>query len=358
MQPLPLAAPKPPAWCPVHGVHECLWEHPEIAQLKSVPTVSTASLELARRALAFADRPANSRKCKLFLRRIQFATEEAVARAGIDVVPVWESPVTESVGASGEVAYDPTRVARLSSRVRGTVWRVDRGVGQAVKKGELLALVEGAEVGKAKGEFLQGVAQLAFRTKTLNALHEGARSGVVPDARLREGEAAVGEARLRVLAAEQALANLGLPVRGEDFAGLALPETAARVRFLGLPDAAVKTLAGTTTANLFPVVAPLDGVVVERQVVAGEVVDESRALFVVADPRRMLLTMHVRQEDAGLLAQGQAVRFRPDAGPEAAGVVAWVSTGVDRQARARFRFAPSWTTPRASCATAPSDRAR
>jgi cobalt-zinc-cadmium efflux system membrane fusion protein len=323
-------------WCAVHGVHECPWEHPEIAQLPSVEAVSPAALERARLALAFAERPANSRKCKLFLRRIQFASEEVVARAGIDVVPVWEAPVTEAVSANGEVTYEPTRVARLSSRVRGTVWRVDKVAGQAVKKGGVVALVDAAQVGKAKGEFLQSIAQFALRTKTLAALEEGSRKGVTPDATLRAGQAAYQEAEIRVMAAEQTLANLGLRVRSEDFKDLATAEAARRVRFLGLPDAAIKSLEPKATANLLPLIAPLDGVLISRQVVAGEGVDDSRTLFVIADTRRMLLTLHVRQEDARLVARGQAVRFRPDglAGlPEATGAVAWVSTGVDRRTR-------------------------
>jgi cobalt-zinc-cadmium efflux system membrane fusion protein len=320
-------------WCAVHGVHECPWEHPEIAQLPSVPAISPAALARAGQALAFAERTANSRKCKLFLRRIQFASEEVVARAGIDVVPVWEAVVTESVSASGEVTYEPTRVARLSSRVRGTVWRADRVVGQAVKKGDVLALIDAAEVGKAKGEFLQGLAQLTARTKTLEAATRGLTSGSIPDAKYREAQAAQEEAQIRVLAAEHALANLGLSVRGEDFAGLAPAEVARRVRFLGLPEAAIKALQTKATANLLPLIAPLDGVVISRQVVAGEGVEAMRTLFVVADTRRMLLTLHVRQEDARLVAPGQTIRFRPDGGAEAAGSVAWVSTGVDRRTR-------------------------
>jgi cobalt-zinc-cadmium efflux system membrane fusion protein len=326
---------KAPGWCPVHGVHECPWEHPEVAQLKVVPKVTPDALERARRALAFADRPENSRKCKLHLRRIQFASEEAVAKAGIDIAPVWQSPVTESVAANGEVTYDQTRVARLSSRLRGTVWRVEKTLGQAVKKGDVLALVDAAEVGKAKAEFLQSVTQLAARAKTLAALRQSSRTGAVPEVKLREGETAHQEAQIRLLGAEQALANLGLPARGEDYMGFAPAEVARRLRFLGLPRAALETLqAKTTTANLLPLVAPLGGVVVSREVVAGEVVDSTRALFVVADTRRMWLTLHVRQEDARRLALDQLVRFHADGGSgEAQGKVAWISTAVDRKTR-------------------------
>jgi cobalt-zinc-cadmium efflux system membrane fusion protein len=161
---------KPPGWCNVHGVHECPFEHPDVAQLTAPPKVTPAMLERARRALALMDRPQNTSKCKLHLRRIQFASEEAVARAGVDVAPVWEGPLTEAVTANGEVTYDQTRVARLSARVGGTVWRADRVVGQAVKRGEVLALIDAALVGKAKGEFLQAAAQAAVREKTLRRL--------------------------------------------------------------------------------------------------------------------------------------------------------------------------------------------
>jgi cobalt-zinc-cadmium efflux system membrane fusion protein len=303
--------------------------------LKVVPRVTPDALERARRALAFADRPENSRKCKLYLRRIQFASEEAVAKAGIDIAPAWETPVTESVTANGEITYDQTRVARLASRVRGAVWRVDKTLGQAVKKGDVLALVDGAEVGKAKAEFLQAAGQVAVRTKTVDRLRPLYASGATSESAMRAATAALQEAQVRLLAAEQSLTNLGLPIRAEDVKGLEPPALARRIRFLGLPPATVTALdSKTATANLLPVVAPLEGTVVKREVVAGEVVDDTKTLFVVADTRRMWLTLHVRQEDAGRLALGQPVRFRADGGSgEAEGKLTWISTAVDRKTR-------------------------
>ena len=65
--------------------------------------------------------------------------------------------------------------------------------------------------------------------------------------------------------------------------------------------------------------APLDGVVVSRDVVAGEVVDTTKVLFVVADVRTMWLMLDLRLEDAEWVALGQQVRFWPDGGQEANG---------------------------------------
>ena len=68
--------------------------------------------------------------------------------------------------------------------------------------------------------------------------------------------------------------------------------------------------------------------------VAGEVVDTAKTLFVVADPRRVWLTLNVRLEDANHLALNQPVHFQPDGGAkEVAGRLGWISTAVDEKTR-------------------------
>jgi cobalt-zinc-cadmium efflux system membrane fusion protein len=320
-------------WCQQHGVHQCPWCHPEVAQVEDKPKVSPDSLERAQRALELRERPENSRQCLLYRRRIQFASEEAVARAGVDVDLARERPMAELLVANAETAYDQTRLARLSTRVPGTVWRVEKRVGDGVKEGEALALVDAAEVGRVKGEFLQALAQVRLRGQILEDMRR--RGSSLSGRTFQEAETALSEARIRLLSARQSLVNLGLPVAAEDWKELSEDQLAAHVQFLGLPRAVAGRLdPRTTTANLIPLKAPFEGLVVARQAVAGEVVDPEKTLFVVADTRRLWLTLHVRQEDARYLALGQPVRFRADGSAgEAAGEVTWISTAVDEKTR-------------------------
>ena len=108
-----------------------------------------------------------------------------------------------------------------------------------------------------------------------------------------------------------------------------------RLRLLGLSESVAAHLSpDETTANLLPVKAPMDGIVVARNVVSGEVVDASRVLFQLADTSRMWLTLNVSVEDAGKLALGQPVRFRSDGSPdEVSGKLVWISTAADQQTR-------------------------
>jgi membrane fusion protein, heavy metal efflux system len=328
---------KPPTygWCAEHGVFDCPLEHPDVAQLPNPPPVTPADLERARRALAFAPRPQNNPKCELHPRRIQLASAAAVAKAGLEMVPVTRGPVVEFITAHGEITYDQTRIANLSSPLSGRVWRVEKDLGQPVKKGDVLALVDAVEVGRAKGEFLQALAQREAKKKALERLEGLFRQGAIPEAKYREGETDARVAEIRFVSAQQALVNLGLPVQVEKTQGLSPAEISRRIQFLGLPDALNATLdPHTTTANLIPIRAPLDGQIVTRKVVVGELVEPSKMLFVVADPRWMSLTLNVPMEEAGRLVLKQTVHFQPDgSADEVPATINWISTSVDPRTR-------------------------
>ncbi len=322
-------------WCKLHGIHECPLCHPEVAEIDPPPKVSAADIDRAKRALVFSERPQNNSKCKLHEHRIQFVSQEAVEKAGIEVEPVWHAPVTEAVTGNGEITYDQTKTARLSSRVPGTLFRAFKQIGDQVQEGEVVALVDAADVGRAKSEYLQAQAQLRLKAKNFETLERFHATKNIPEVEFREAETGLSEARIRLMTAQQALINLGLMDGTEDWSAASDAELAARLRFLGLPRTIMAMLQGQRpTGNLLPIVAPFSGVVVARDVVAGEVVDNTKLLFVVVDPRRLWLNIDLRLEDAKKVGIGQKVHFRPDGESEdALGSINWISTEVDHKTR-------------------------
>ncbi len=321
-------------WCKEHGVHECVLDHPETAQLKELFAVSQGDLDRVARALATRPRPKNNPTCKMHLRRIQLPTAAAADKAGIDIALVDRGRVVESIAVTGEIIYDPTRVARLASRAAGTMWRVEKNVGDAVKQGDLLALVDAVEVGRIKMELLQAVAQLHLQDKTLQRL-EGLGQ-VVAGKRLLEAEAVRTQAEAVVRKSVQALQNLGLPIALEkDIHQKTERELAKTLYALGLPPSLQSDqIPEGTTANLLPIVAPRDGIVVSRDIVAGEVIDTTKALFTIVDTSRMWLMLSMPLEAAQYVAVGQKVAFVHDGSPQPdLGTLTWISTTVDAQTR-------------------------
>jgi membrane fusion protein, heavy metal efflux system len=322
-------------WCKLHGIHECPLCHPEVAEIDPQPKITAPDLERANRALTFSERPENNSKCKLHEHRIQFISQEAVEKAGIEVEPVWTAPMTETVTGNGEITYDQTKTARLSSRVPGTLFRAFKQIGDRVQEGEVVALVDAADVGRAKSEYLQAQAHLRLKTKNFEMLERFHATKNIPEVEFREAETGLSEARIRLMTARHALINLGLMDGTEDLSLASDDQLAARLRFLGIPKTVVESLEGKRpTGNLLPIVAPFAGIVVARDVVAGEVVDNTKVLFVVVDPRQLWLTIDLRLEDAKKVRLGQKVHFRPDGeSGDAVGSINWISTEVDHKTR-------------------------
>ena len=319
-------------WCATHGIMQCPLEHPDVVQLKSPPSITPAMLERAQRAIALRPRQENNSRCSLHMKRIQFASPEAVEKVGVDIAIVGERPVVETISANGEIGYDQTRMARFSSRVPGTVWRVQKQVGDRVFKGEVLALIDAAEVGRLKSELLQAVSQVRLKGDNVERLRPLA-GNAVPQREFLEVQTEADAARIQMHRAQQALVNLGLPVELNDILKLSSDELAKRVQFLGLPSDVMAGLdPQETTSNLLPVRSSLDGVVVKRNAVDGEVVDSKTELFDVADTSRLWLTLNLRQDDAKYVSLGQKVLFRASGSanePDSQGTVGWISTDAD-----------------------------
>ncbi len=320
-------------WCRVHGVAECVLENPELGQLKETPEVTERDLARASRALATRERTKNDPSCKLHLRRVQFASREAAEKAGIDIGLVERGRIVETIATSGEIRYDPTLVTRLSSRATGTVWRVLKNVGDPVREGELLALVDAAIVGKAKADLLQAAAQLNLQDQAVERLRD--LGDVVAGRRLLETKAAREEAEAAVRKAAQVLANLGLRITFDDVRGKDGGEIAKQLQSLGLPEAeSQELLRPHDTANLVPVRSPRDGVVTTRDVVAGEAIDTTKTMFTIVNNRRMWLILNVPLEESQYVKVGQQVLFRPDGGKrEHSGRITWISSHIDSVTR-------------------------
>ena len=314
----------PPDWCEKHSVSDslCIACHPDLAAAPTTVIVTEA----------VAIQPSHDpKKCRTNLEVIRFPSVEAVQLAGMRTAPAEVRTLDETVTAYGVAEYDEFQTAKLGPRAGGTVWATYMRLGDRVRAGELLALIDAAEVGRAKAEFLQAAVQLDTRVR--------ARAPLQPDRVaervIQDADAAVRESRARLFTAQQALLTLGLPLRGDE-ATLPDDQLRARLQFLGIPAEFTKTLsASTTTANLLPIVAPFAGTIVDGKAVRGESVAAQQAMFTVSDLSSVHVSLDFRPEDAPRLARGQRVEFRVDGdlGPPAVGELHWISPGVDEKTR-------------------------
>lgn len=250
------------------------------------------------------------------------AAEPGAEAAEVDVVTV-DSATMVSVGirlgavtsapsgalaVTGTITYDANLVSHIGSRTAGRVVDLRADLGDRVTTGQVLAVLESPEVGQVRSEELEAeelleIAQENFdREKRLETQGISSRKELLDaKADLRRAEAALRSAR-------------------------------ERLRVLG---------AGHGKGGEFGLTSPFDGVVVERQVMRGEMADPEDQLFVVADLSRVWVLLNVFERDLAGVHLGQQVQVTTTAWPDRdfAGRIVYLGAVLDtttRTVRARI----------------------
>ena len=79
-------------------------------------------------------------------------TEQQVLDAKIQTAAFEEHNVDDTILTSGKVTFDDIRVSHVYSPVTGRVTKIDAQLGQAVKKGDELAVIESPDIGSASAD--------------------------------------------------------------------------------------------------------------------------------------------------------------------------------------------------------------
>jgi multidrug efflux pump subunit AcrA (membrane-fusion protein) len=263
---------------------------------------------------------------------IKFPTSNSIGELGITIEQASHRPLARQISATGTVVYDPSRHAQLSVRASGTVWRIEKHMGESVHAGDVLAIIDSPALGQAKADFLHSIADVQLRQKVYEPLQSLAK-GEISIKQIHAAETDLRKARVELFNAHQALVSIGLPIDLDDCQKLPEAELEKRVKFLGLPESLVSRFdPEAVSASLLPIHAPFEGLVINRDLTIGEVVSSGQPYFEIADVTRMWILLNVREQDSHDLQIGQQVSF--SAGSSTGnGTISWISTAVDPKTR-------------------------
>lgn len=240
-------------------------------------------------------------------RLIKLSDEEA-SRAGVRTQALEETELAEAVLATATVEADRERVAHVLPRIPGRIARVSVRLGDAVRRGQVMATLESIEAGEAFSAYRQALAEANV-----------ARTAFERAERLHAEQIIAGKEYQRA--------------RGEyekTQAGLQAAE--GRLRMLGV--SAAQAAKGPAVSS-FAVTAPLSGTVVERKAVLGELAKAEEALFVVADLSRVWLVANIGEADLGRVRLGATARARTPSSPGEVfrGKVNHIAAMLDKETR-------------------------
>jgi cobalt-zinc-cadmium efflux system membrane fusion protein len=212
---------------------------------------------------------------------------------------------------TGSLALDPQTLGRIRSRFSGEVIEVASRrdddasraaatskfrplrLGDKVDEGELLAVVWSKDLGEKKSELVDAQSQLLLDEKTLKRYKDGYPSGGIPDFLLLQQERAVKTDRIAVDRAERTLRTWKLKQSEID-----------ALKALARPDADRKELREREEREDWARVeiwAPYAGVIVERNVVKGDIIDSTLDMFKLANMKKLAVWTHAYEEDVPAL---------------------------------------------------------
>lgn len=280
-------------WCATHNKPEAL-----CAQCLADPESHNAD--------------AAAKVCRQPLPLVRLASGSLAQEVGIETAPARKEHLTPRLVANAETAFDANRCAEVYPRVNGFLREVRVDLGQPVRRGEVLAVVDSAEISAAKSRFLTARAATELARVAYERTAKLTERGSLPAKNELEALTALNQAKAEMMEAEQALHNFG-------FADAELDRIAE----------------AKDTSSLLDVVAPIDGVITARHAVRGEAVQPTTQLFDVTDTSRMWLWVDVYEADIASVALGQPVRFTIPGveGTASEGTVTWVGVQVDPTTR-------------------------
>lgn len=217
----------------------------------------------------------------------------------------------------------------LSARITATVSRLEADVGDAVKRGQVLAQLDDRDLTARRGVVGSQQESLVLQVEAARAAVAKAEADL-DLARSRQRRDAdllrSGFVSQSVLdASEAALRGAGASL---DNARALLAARAAEVRAL-----AQEARYSDTVLSFTRIVAPMDGVVILRQVEPGTTVVPGTPIFRLADPATLWVAMRVDESVVARVEAGQVASIRLRTGERASGKVARIARLSDAATR-------------------------
>lgn len=225
-------------------------------------------------------------------------------------------PIRAALKAQGgKILANENRLAHLSARVPGRIVAVYANLGDRVKEGNRLLLLDSPAFGEAQLEYRKARNVVSVTEKALERAQ----------ALLDRGAIGAGEQQRREADFENARADLH--------------EAEEKLHLLGMTEREIERLAAKTLPHAevaqVSLRAPFRGEVIERNATVGEVIDPNKTLFTVADLSTVWVRADFPEQQAGRLQTGQTIEVRVSAYPDTTfrGTITYVGAVIDPATR-------------------------
>jgi cobalt-zinc-cadmium efflux system membrane fusion protein len=229
---------------------------------------------------------------------------EEAQKVGIKLQELELEERSGQVVVTATIQANQDRLAHVGPRIPGRIVKVNSNLGDKVKPGQALAILDSIELGEARSSYLQAsseaeVAQSNFeRAQRLNA------DNIIPEKDYLRARAEHEKARA------------------------ALQATSDKLRMMGVDPEKL-------TGSVFPLTAPFAGTIIEKKAVLGELAQPDQSLFTVADLSVLWIESDLFEKDIGKVKVGAMAAVTVSAYPGVIfkGRLTYISNTMNKETR-------------------------
>ena len=231
--------------------------------------------------------------------------------SGIEVKQVALEDAAVPLSATAVIEINMDRSAKISPRVTGKVVRIIASQGDRVKAGQALAYLDSVELDQTWADYLKAQGKVELARKNFQREETLFEKKVSPEKDVLRAKQELGEAEADINLAKE------------------------RFKLLGVNVSQFESSKGNGNHPLIPVTSPVSGVVIEKTITQGEMVNSEKTLFTVADLSTLWVVIDVYEKDSSRLRLGTGVKVSVTAFPEKTfrGKIAYIGDVVDEKTR-------------------------
>tara|TARA_R110000822_G_scaffold169727_1_gene309657 strand:+ start:3883 stop:5466 length:1584 start_codon:yes stop_codon:yes gene_type:complete len=229
-------------------------------------------------------------------------SDAQLEQGGVSVATAGPATIASLVQTLGEVRYNNDNTVQVVPQLSGRVTSVSANAGDKVRKGQVLATVTSRALATVRGELLAAQKRSQLAQRTFDRERQLWKEKISAEQDFLQAQLELQEANIAVQRLQEQVAWVG------GSAAVSLTE--------------------------FGIISPIDGVITEKKISVGEIVNEASSVFTVSDLSSVWIETTVSAKDLGAIAEGQRALVSASAfSATAEGHISYISALVGAQSR-------------------------
>lgn len=244
----------------------------------------------------------------------QFAYEQVESRVtmtdrqltlnGVEILTAAPARIKTTLNLIGEIKLNADKSVRVVPRLNGIVESVSASAGDKVHKGQLLAVISSQGIADQRSDLMATQKRLELARVSYEREKKLWEEKISAEQDYLQAKQDLQEAEINLQRAKQKLQSIGA------------------------------NLGAAHNLTRYEIKSPIDGVITDKQISRGQVLNGDESIFVVADLSTLWVEMTIYAKDVSAVKVGQKVTVKATAfDAQTTGTVAYVGALVGEQSR-------------------------